>query len=272
MNHKYIFFLILFHCSNTLIGMERNLSLILPKQTNTNNEKQWWYLDSHLKYNEKLQSVYFNLNGTSLITTSTEGNATVRDIQSRKTTAKFPINFCKTSCDKKSKLPTKTATILDKHTGEIITSFKHPHPVQDFCFDHTGKSFATICNQTARVFTRYDDYTLEQLQLKNAMNTWLLIKKPYIIIEEQYIDPTFKDHTFEDFVDTGALARPLLKEIADKQIISSRNLDELVQTWNTFPDNMQNAILRTMIRKIKRHGHMDIIGNMHGRGCIIMQS
>lgn len=319
MNHKYIFLLILFHFSNTLIGMEKALGI-----------KQWWYLDDQLRYGEKIKSACFNFNSTGLITTSYENsNAVVRNIKSKGITAEFPSSsqhkyhcfdlsqtlvatslpnnknvsdiivaaqegayansLCKlrrevvnTTLYKQPRydkimLQTETATIFDTQTGEVIVSFKHPNIVQDLCFDHTGKSLATACNQTARIFKRYEDYTLEQLQLKKAMNTWLLIKKPYIIIEEQYNDPTFNDFTFEDRVCTSGLALPLLKDIANKQIMTSRSgqcytLEELIEIWKTFPSNMQDAILRTMVRKIKRHGHIDIIGNMNGLDCIIMKS
>src|ERR1044071_9866125 len=115
MNHKYIFFLILFHFSNTLVGMEKALGI-----------QQWWYLDDQLRYGEELKSVCFNLNSTSLITTSYENNnAVARNIKSKRITAEFPSNCqYKYHCFDPSQNLLATNLPNNKNVSDIIVAAK----------------------------------------------------------------------------------------------------------------------------------------------------
>jgi len=298
--NKNLVFLISLYFSSNVIGMEaishqkENVLSIIPNDNRKEynlvdikmsdikpEEQQWWYLDQRFEHQGYVQSLLFNPNNTCLITTSCDRyhenyTATSFDIASNKIIAEFPCSESsgKSICYNPSTtlMATRTAThraiaceyrafITDTVSQKTITSFRHPEHIHDMSFDNSGELFATASGKMVRIFKQYEDYTLEQLQLKQAMNTWLLLKKPVLIIKKEKIQ--LKD-----------ILLALLKEIADTKIIvpyfeQLAIEDELLNIWNTFPTNMQFAILRTMKRKIQRYGYITTSqSQLFSLGCI----
>ena len=121
--------------------------------------------------------------------------------------------------------------IFDRQTYQKIDSFSPGSPPYSACCDVEGKLVATTSDDhKIRIFARYADYTLEQLLLKKALLTWLLIEKP------------------NKKIDTP---ENLIKDVALKCTIPYK---ELITMWSTFPKNMQDAIWKTMSYKIQKYG------------------
>ena len=115
-------------------------------------------------------------------------------------------------------------------------TFEHNGSVYSVCFNGGGNLLATGSDEKkARIFKKYENYTLDQLILKITLLQWLLIEKPNKAIDD--------------------LAK-LFNNVAAKQTIFPKNLflPWIQTTFSTFPHNMQNAILRTMLYKIKQYG------------------
>ena len=136
--------------------------------------------------------------------------------------------------------------IFDIEAQKKIVSFESPNwdggvcleKVKLVCLDRTGKRLARVFptrrwrNCKVQVFERYDDYSLGQLMLKNMLLTWLLIEKP-----DKAIDTVEK----------------LLGDVASK-FRFSYSYDQLLAIWNSFPQDMQEALHRTMQDKIQFYG------------------
>lgn len=59
----------------------------------------------------------------------------------------------------------------------LDNTFEHDKCANSVCFDLSGKLLVTASSdKEIRIFTRYDDYTIEQLLLKNTLLNWLLIE------------------------------------------------------------------------------------------------
>jgi len=278
--------------SNNVICMEiqsqpkQNLLLTIPQDVkdtyNINaikmsdikpENQQWWYLDQIVQHKNWLKTVSFDPTDNNLITTSNGNNKAIFDIKSGKLTAVECTGSCKGKkecydpskklfaiCDsffdepRYNQIHNDTVSIFKtidiwQNEKEKTVSFHYSGEVMDICFNHTGTSFATANKKFANIFKQHKDYTLEQLQLKQAMNTWLLLKRPVLVIEKEKV--LLKD-----------ILPALLKEIADKKIFVPHCeqltiKDELLTIWNSFPTNMQLAILRTMKYKIERYGDIN---------------
>lgn len=281
--NKYLLLPILLLFSKNATGMEielhqkKNLLLTIPQDVRDRynlidikpsdikpDKLQWWYLDQIVQHKNWLKTVNFDSTDSSLITTSNGNNKAMFDIKSGKLTA---IEFTG-NCERKKRCydPSKelfaecesyydepqynqihndTVSIFNTQK-ERVASFHYSGEVMDICFNHTGTSFATVNKKFANIFKQHKDYTLEQLQLKQAMNTWLAIRKPVLVIAKEKV--LLKD-----------ILPALLKEIADKKIfvphLEKLTIeDELLNIWSTFPANMQLSILRTMKHRIERYG------------------
>ena len=160
------------------------------------------------------------------------------DVQEKKEIASFPHNdlvnsacFNNTGTLLVTASDDKTARIFDVQTHKEIASFPHNGWVYSVCFNNTGTLLATASSdKKARIFARYDDYTLDQLILKKAFNTWLLVEKP-----DKKLDSLEK----------------LLADVACKHEYS---YNTLLGVWKTFPEDMQDALWRTMQHRIQTHG------------------
>ena len=189
-------------------------------------------------HDNRVRSICFNSSGTQLATACSDKRARIFDVKTKKEEAVFEHDDCVFSvCFNPSGTQLATgswdrkARIFDIKTKKEETVFEHDDWVRSVCFNPSGTQFAISCDdKKARIFARYDDYTVEQLMLKKALVTWLLIEKP-----NQYI--TTREALFAD--------------VAEKCDIS---VDGLVATWKTFPEDMQAAILRTMQHRITRYG------------------
>jgi WD40 repeat protein len=124
-----------------------------------------------------------------------------------------------------------SAHIFDLRQQRKIISFNHDDKVNTVCFNPSGNVLVTGSKDgKARIFARYDDCTLEQLQFKHALLAWLLIEKPNTSIDT---------------------IKKLLLDVAQKHAYA---YDKLHKIWKTFPQNMQNAIWRTMHHRIQKYG------------------
>lgn len=143
----------------------------------------------------------------------------------------------------------KTARIIDIAGNELMC-FKHDSSVNSVRWHHAGDIIITRSyDETVGVFKHYTDYTLEQVQLKCALTTWLLLEKP----SKEVLKLEKKDEQINI----------LLADVAKKCGLDYDK--ECVNVWSTFPINMQRAIRRTMMYRIKTHGK-NITDNTKKRG------
>jgi WD40 repeat protein len=280
LNNKNFLFLTLVYLNNATLGMDApnqnphllesipscvrksyNLEIIHPKNIKPEN-KQWWYLYKTIPCKDGVLSVCFNPSGTSLMMCARQEKIVVFDIEKNEITMEFDGTFeRKLDCvDPSGKFVatylafprSKKARIFPRIPGRPlprVVSFKHPKPIVDISFDSTGYFLATACfDKNARIFACHeDDATSEQLQLKKAMNTWVLVEKPDKL---KYL---------RDKDDLEAFLKMLLTDITEKQIFvpyyeQLTIYENLMKIWGTFPQNMQSSLLRTMQYKIEKHG------------------
>lgn len=184
--------------------------------------------------NDKINSIHFSPCGQFIATTSNDCKAHIFNIQTQEKITSFPhpsmIDSAHFTSDGKQLLITSCfrANIFDLQTQRKIAFFNHSGHLSQV--DDIGKKFIVYSCQKVDLFERYDDYTINQVTLKNALLTWLLIEKPNKQI-----------NTFAK----------LLEDIAIKCEISAQKLHKI---WKTFPKAMQAAIWRTMLYRIKKYG------------------
>jgi hypothetical protein len=209
------------------------------------NPKYWWYLE---KPAEKLnfQSFCFDPSDNFLITYGWRPKMRLFNI---KTQQEIDISYTKHSgelnsaCfDSSGKFLAITlhnyspsqhsynnkTNIIDLQTYESIAWLSCGE--KEIYFDSSERySMVPRMSFKPYVITQYKDYTLEQLLLKKAFLTWLLIEKPNkkIITIEQ-----------------------LLEDVVLKCTIPYG----LLEIWSTFPQNMQEALWRTMEHRIQTYG------------------
>lgn len=188
---------------------------------------------SSFQYGTSIISACFDQSSRFLATVSHDHKTDIFDTQTQKN-----INFIwghSINFDHTGKLlatiSDKTARIFEIETDtEETYFFQHSDSVNSACFHPSEKLFATAWNNTVGIFARYDDYTADQLLLKKALITWLLIEKP-----DKKIDI-------------------LEKLIADVSLKCTISEEELCKTWKTFPKNMCIAIWMTMLYRIQTYG------------------
>jgi WD40 repeat protein len=120
-------------------------------------------------------------------------------------------------------------------TGSRLMVFKIDSPLYSLDFD--GNRIAAGLSDKSCIFKRHTDYTLNQLQLKYALTTWLLLEKP-----RKYILKLKKKEQMPW----------LFADVAKKCGLNYEK--ECVDAWTTFPINMQDALWRTMMHRIEVHG------------------
>ena len=244
MNTKIITLLILFHFHSTLISMEIISPLLKTIPLEIKQEissfvitSPWWYLDKTFQHDKWVSSACFDPSSKLLATASDDEKARIFDIQTNTEIASFQHNdYVYSACfDPSGKLLAtasyKKAHIFDIQTKTEISSFQHDDSVFSACFDPSGKFLATASDDCkARIFARYDNYTLEQLILKKLLLNWLLIEKPNKTIDD--VEKLFTDIEIKYDI-------PFL---------------ELVLIWSTFPEDMLDALWRTMQHRIQKYG------------------
>lgn len=202
--------------------------------------KQWWYLNEKNKINT--QTACFDPSKQFLITMSFYDGTRMFNIKGQHQELDFISLFdnryassiCFDSSKKFLAISSHIHTdIFDVRTFQKINSFAHESGY--VCIDSSEKYFAIKTRSREEsfkeilIFSQYNDYTLEQLLLKKALLTWLLIEKP----NKKII--TLKN---------------LMEDVALKCTIPYN----LLEIWFTFPQNMQKALWRTMDYKIQKYG------------------
>ena len=215
---------------------------------------QWWYLHCTFKHDDWVYSVCFDPSGKQLATGSYK-KARIFDIAQQQSTASFKhdswvYSVCFDPSGKQLATGSDTkAQIFDIAQQQSTASFEHDDSVRSVCFDPSGKQLATgSYDKKARIFRQYTSYTLEQITLKHALLTWLLLEKP---------DKNIAQLNQTDFINR------LCDQISNYKIINvfipdiipqDPSNDDLLKVWYSFPEEMQQAIIRTLQHKIKKYG------------------
>lgn len=121
--------------------------------------------------------------------------------------------------------------VFDIENKRKIASFAHDEAVNSVFFNNAGNLLASACSdKKARIFRRYEHWTLEQLVFKKILHSWLLIEKPDKKIDSLILLSADIEHKFG-----------LKKE-------------ELTTIWMALPEALQSALWRTLQHKIQQHG------------------
>jgi WD40 repeat protein len=122
-------------------------------------------------------------------------------------------------------------------TGKIVAqlraafqSSKGMCDIRSVKWNSTGNKIVASILKDVRIWARYDDATLSQILLKTVLNLWLQLKKP-----SKEIDSPKK----------------MLDTVAQLLLCDQGEIDK---TWQSFPENMQQAIWLSMHKKIQRYG------------------
>ncbi len=255
LHNKIIILFIALHLNSMLFGMEVEqkhslIQLLQPidkhiteniMNLTTLRPKQWWYLYTTKQINSPI--ICFDPSETFLITMNNyKEKIRMFNIKTRQeinlyphATSYYVASFSSASFDSSGKFLAKTVDkntdIFDLQTLQKINCFSHEIPC--ICFESSEKYFATTPEssnlQEIHILAQYNNYTLEQLLLKKALLTWLLIEKP-----------NKKIITVE----------ALLEDVALKCAISY----DLLEILSTFPKSMQDALMETMGSRIQKYG------------------
>src|SRR5437773_1297034 len=118
------------------------------------------------------------------------------------------------------------ACIINLETKESIINVRHNGLIRVLGYSADEKDLQIVYRDKRALFKCYDNYTLDQILFKKITSLWLCAEKP-----DKDIDNVDK----------------LLKEISIKFLLSKNELDN---AWNSFPENMQSALWRTIYYKI----------------------
>jgi len=240
--HNYSVFLICFDHSRKLFATYSGDWITRIFDIKKNKEISSFKKEiSPFQYDHLITNMYFDLSGKLITTTSRDKNIHIFNIKTdeRSPFLEYHHLINGIGFDLSEKLiaiisNNKKVHVFDIQTKEKKFSFTYDE-YNNIKLAVAEKLFAITSdrdNKKIHIFTRYDNYTIKQLILKNALLTWLLIEKP-----DKKIDSLEK----------------LIKNIASKFEIP---YDELFKIYATFPENMQKALLNTMLYKIKKHGKM----------------
>ena len=126
-------------------------------------------------------------------------------------------------------------------------SIPHNDCVVSYDLNNAGDCLATGCwDGNARIFKRYTNYTLDQLELKTALNKWLLIEKPNKSIT------TFKRSDGEIVALEKSVAEKLL--LLDVATKCGLDYNKAIVTWKSFPEDTESSMFRTYSKRIAQHG------------------
>lgn len=135
------------------------------------------------------------------------------------------------------------ARIFDRETQKGFIVFNDRYSVRSICFDSTGERLAIGSNDgIARILSWFKDQTLHQIMLKKIMMLWFQVKKPNKAVTN--IDQLFADIR-QLFV---------IKDEKSAAVLFQLNEEELQSAWKTFPQNMQQAIWKTIAERIDKYG------------------
>lgn len=120
--------------------------------------------------------------------------------------------------------------IWDRNTGKVVAQLYNECCPGSLEWNSLGTKIVVAVDKNARIWARYDTYTLPQILLNKLFHVWLLIEKPHKII--------------------NAVAK-LLNVLTQ---ISSCDRNELEIIWLSFPKNMQEMLWESMKNKIQKYG------------------
>lgn len=204
---------------------------------------QWWYLDHVTSHESHLESVCFE-NDKKKLGLATENNTnkshkfTLEEVEKFRCIRDqidgwaFSSRFDHPTFKQRIALGSESsADIFDWEKQNKLISFNHNSHVLSVFFNSTGDCLGTNSeDKKIRLFVWFKEQTIQQLMLRKIMNLWWQVCKPSKIIKST-------DMLFVDITQLFNL---------DK--------DEIVSIWGTFPQNMQTAIWKTILKKIETYG------------------
>ena len=207
------------------------------------------------EHDDEVYTVCFDPSGKQLATGSDDQKACIFDIEQQQCTASFKhdyqvLSVCFDPSGKQLATGSyKKAQIFDIAQQQSTASFQHGDQVRSVCFDPSGTQLATGSSDTkARIFRQYTSYTLEQLIFKHALLTWLLLEKPDKKLLQ--LNQTAFINKLCDQIITYKIINVFIPNIIPQEPSSN----DLLNVWNSFPEEMQQAIIRTLQHKIQKYG------------------
>ena len=189
------------------------------------------------QYNFAGNSAHFNKQGTELLAYGLCPTAYIQDSKSGEILMELahPVNVCFAHFNNEGNevytvADDKIIRIWDRNTGKVVAQIFNKDNIQSLQWNGTGTKLVGAISDCARIWARYESYTLPQILLKNLFDVWLVLKKPNKKINS---------------------SEKLLNKIVK---LLRRDRDELEKIWVSFSKNMQDAIWASMHDKIQKHG------------------
>ena len=129
---------------------------------------------------------------------------------------------------------------IDKNSPETFLSVASNYYINAVQFNQSGNCLAIASPDKVYIFTKHITCDRAQIQLKYALLGWLLIEKPSKGLNSL-------KHLLADIAKKHIIIRPY-------HLSDGEELAEINKTWNTFPKDMQVALWRTMLYRIKKFG------------------
>lgn len=123
-------------------------------------------------------------------------------------------------------------------TGQLLQSFDHEYQ-QSFAWHPLTNCVAIGHGKRVKMDVLFAEYTLDQLRLKHAFLTWLLIEKP----------------NYAAYCSSNGNKMRLSWKKVFLDILTKCKLDlqDSNNIWDSFPKNMQVAIRKTLFNRIKKY-------------------
>ncbi len=212
-----------------------------------NGVLQVWGRDSGIEllnsvHNFVGKSAHFNTQGTELLVYGAFPTAYILDRKNGKIVMelKHPTNICFARFNREgNEIVTVTCAqkirIWDRIHKKVIAKWYYggacyPHYTTFPKWNNEETKIIIGLDKIARIWARYDNYTLPQILLKRLLHVWLQLQKP-----NKEIDSSEK----------------LLDCVAGMLLC---NYNELYTTWASFPEHMQTAMWLSMYKKIHKYG------------------
>jgi len=196
------------------------------------------------KHPDGIRSVSLSSGGNLLATSCNDENARIFDVVTKKELVCFNhpgrINSVSLSISGNCLAIAgndNNVRIFDTVAKKELACFQHPDYVRSVSLSSGGDCLATRCNdENVRIFKRYTDYTLDQILLKCAFFKWLTLERSNKSILR---------------LETQEMIGQLLNDVIQK---CELDREKSLAVWSTFPMNMQNSILRTIMHRIEKYG------------------
>lgn len=189
------------------------------------------------KYAFEGRSAHFNQQGTELLAYGLFPTAYIQDSKSGEILMELlhPVNvsfahFNNEGNEIYTVADDNIIRIWDRNSGKVVAQIFNEGKIQSLQWNGTGTQIVGATADCARIWARYEKYTLPQILLKNLLVIWWRLKKPSKTINS---------------------SKKLLDKIA-KLLHGDRA--ELEAVWVSFSKNMQEAIWASMYDKIQKYG------------------